>query len=69
MPIKASADKLAREIEQYGNPPLFPLEEDFTDEIEGRKIEEGNVISPDKFKSKRSKATAKSGRESSNRRL
>ncbi|KAK6235278.1 hypothetical protein QUC31_019023 [Theobroma cacao] len=24
MPIKASADKLAREIERYGNPPTFP---------------------------------------------
>ncbi|KAI0497193.1 hypothetical protein KFK09_020415 [Dendrobium nobile] len=63
MPIKASADKLAREMEQYGNPPLFPSEEDFTDEIEESKIEEGNLVAPDKFKSKRSKATAKSGRE------
>ncbi|PKU75434.1 leucyl-tRNA synthetase [Dendrobium catenatum] len=57
------ADKLAREMEQYGNPPLFPLEEDFTDEIEESKIEEGNLVTPDKFKSKRSKATAKSRRE------
>ncbi|RAL52879.1 hypothetical protein DM860_007647 [Cuscuta australis] len=29
MPIKAAADKIAREIQQYGDPPLFPnLEED-----------------------------------------
>ncbi|KAL0910696.1 hypothetical protein M5K25_018777 [Dendrobium thyrsiflorum] len=62
MPIKASADKLTREMEQYGNPPLFPSE-DFTDAIEESKIEEGNLVAPDKFKSKRSKATAKSGRE------
>ncbi|KAK1313074.1 hypothetical protein QJS10_CPA06g01351 [Acorus calamus] len=27
MPIKASADKIAREIERYGNPPVFPNEE------------------------------------------
>ncbi|TYG74399.1 hypothetical protein ES288_D04G180000v1 [Gossypium darwinii] len=26
MPIKASADKLAREIQQFGNPPTFPHE-------------------------------------------
>ncbi len=24
MPIKAAADKLAREIKEYGNPPIFP---------------------------------------------
>ncbi|KAI0498646.1 hypothetical protein KFK09_019536 [Dendrobium nobile] len=46
MPIKASADKLAIEMEQYGNPPLFPSEEDFTDEIEESKIEEGNLFTP-----------------------
>lgn len=28
MPIKACADKLAREIEQFGNPPMFPSEEE-----------------------------------------
>lgn len=26
MPIKACADKLARELELYGNPPVFPEE-------------------------------------------
>jgi leucyl-tRNA synthetase len=28
MPIKASTDKLAREIQQYSNPPVFPTVED-----------------------------------------
>lgn len=64
MPIKASADKLAREIEQYGNPPMFPPDEDFTeDDVEGNIPEEDNVGIPDKFKSKRSKAAAKTGRD------
>ncbi|CAL9197860.1 unnamed protein product [Musa hybrid cultivar] len=63
MPIKASADKLAREVELYGNPPVFPsVEEDSkTEGPDENKSEEGNVVAPDKFKSKRSKAAAKSG--------
>ena len=32
MPIKACADRLRREIEQYGNPPVFPPETDDADE-------------------------------------
>ena len=37
MPIKASADKLAREIQLYGNPPVFPAAEDVsTAEVERR---------------------------------
>lgn len=28
MPIKACADKLKREMETYGYPPLFPVDED-----------------------------------------
>ncbi|KAG0496450.1 hypothetical protein HPP92_001141 [Vanilla planifolia] len=63
MPIKASADKLAREIAQYGNPPLFPPEEQLIEDVEESKNEEGNVVAPDKFKSKRSKAAAKSSRD------
>ncbi|XP_056450421.1 leucine--tRNA ligase, cytoplasmic [Gadus chalcogrammus] len=58
MPIKACADKLKREMEVYGNPPVFPDEEekeeekpDFSDEI----------IIKDKTKSKKSKAAAKTG--------
>lgn len=33
MPIKACADKLKREAELYGNPPVFPMEEE-TKEVE-----------------------------------
>ncbi|XP_068648083.1 leucine--tRNA ligase, cytoplasmic-like isoform X1 [Aristolochia californica] len=66
MPIKASADKLAREIQKYGNPPVFPSSRDESDvEVKGANEEEENAdaaqVQPDKFKSKRSKAVAKSG--------
>ncbi|KAG6522920.1 hypothetical protein ZIOFF_020076 [Zingiber officinale] len=63
MPIKASADKLAREVQLYGNPPVFPsVEEDSNVEDTGEaKSENDNIVAPDKFKSKRSKAAAKSG--------
>ncbi|KAK1290808.1 hypothetical protein QJS10_CPB18g00497 [Acorus calamus] len=63
MPIKASADKLAREIERYGNPPVFPSVEEEDLSTEESKPEEANAgkVEPDKFKSKRSKATAKKG--------
>nr|CAD1818232.1 unnamed protein product [Ananas comosus var. bracteatus] len=63
MPIKASADKLKREIEQRGNPPVFPSLEELTIEVE----ESDNVsaAAPDKFKSKRSKAAAKSSGDKS----
>jgi leucyl-tRNA synthetase len=29
MPIKACADKLSREMEMYGYPPIFPMEEEY----------------------------------------
>ncbi|KAK1314731.1 hypothetical protein QJS10_CPA06g01345 [Acorus calamus] len=63
MPIKASADKIAREIERYGNPPVFPSVEEEDLSTEESKPEEVNAgkVEPDKFKSKRSKATAKKG--------
>ncbi|CAJ0572278.1 unnamed protein product, partial [Mesorhabditis spiculigera] len=57
MPIKACADKLKREIEVYGNPPVFPVEEEV-------KVEEKNAIDEiikDKSKGKKSKAVAKTG--------
>ncbi|XP_057969814.1 leucine--tRNA ligase, cytoplasmic isoform X2 [Malania oleifera] len=62
MPIKASADKLAREIQQFGDPPQFPAS------VEGQaisqpKAEEMNGESPalpGKFKGKKSKAVSKS---------
>lgn len=35
MPIKACADKLKREMEVYGYPPLFPDEDDVVVKDEG----------------------------------
>jgi len=65
MPIKACADKLDREIRQFGNPPVFPNTDE---EAEGEETQEpseqdgsGGQTLPDKFKSKRSKAAAKKG--------
>ncbi|KAF6142493.1 hypothetical protein GIB67_039457 [Kingdonia uniflora] len=61
MPIKASADKLAREIQRFGEPPVFPTvmeEEIVSTEVEETNGEEQTL--PDKFKSKKSKAAAKS---------
>uniref|UniRef100_A0A182Y3F3 leucine--tRNA ligase n=2 Tax=Anopheles stephensi TaxID=30069 RepID=A0A182Y3F3_ANOST len=57
MPIKACADKLKREIELYGCPPVFPREEAIVVE----KPEERDVVPKDKSKGKKSKATAKAG--------
>lgn len=56
MPIKACADKLKREIETYGCPPIFPGEEEvivaaLKDDVEIK----------DKSKGKKSKAVAKAG--------
>lgn len=62
MPIKASADKLAREIQQFGNPPTFPhevVEEEPNPKEESDPNEGANVV-PDKFKGKKSKAASKS---------
>nr|CAB3263393.1 leucine--tRNA ligase, cytoplasmic [Phallusia mammillata] len=57
MPIKACADKLKREMEEFGTPPVFPV---FVEEEE--KVEEkGQAKIVDKSKSKKSKAAAKSG--------
>lgn len=33
MPIKACADKLAREIKEFGFPPKFPLNEENPSEV------------------------------------
>ncbi|CAL1356913.1 unnamed protein product [Linum trigynum] len=62
MPIKASADKLRREIQQFGNPPVFPGPA--AEPEEPKKPEQGdeNVSGqPDKFKGKKSKAASKAG--------
>ncbi|EFA02651.1 Leucine--tRNA ligase, cytoplasmic-like Protein [Tribolium castaneum] len=55
MPIKACADKLKREMEMFGYPPKFPVEEEI-------KVEENDdVVIKDKSKGKKSKAVAKAG--------
>ncbi|GLU21323.1 hypothetical protein SLE2022_374690 [Rubroshorea leprosula] len=60
MPIKASADKLAREIDLFGNPPVFPDEKEEPSNPK-EESQEANEGAPDKFKGKKSKAAAKSG--------
>ncbi|XP_011877441.1 PREDICTED: leucine--tRNA ligase, cytoplasmic isoform X2 [Vollenhovia emeryi] len=54
MPIKACADKLAREMETYGYPPKFPEAIETTEEKE-------DDLPKDKSKGKKSKAVAKAG--------
>jgi leucyl-tRNA synthetase len=60
MPIKACADKLAREIATYGNPPKFPTEEEAAEEAPQDDANNGPV-DPTKFVAKKSKAAAKKG--------
>ena len=56
MPIKACADKLLREMEEYGYPPNFDVDEVDVEEV----VAEVNEIEiKDKSKSKKSKAAAK----------
>lgn len=59
MPIKACADKLKREIEEFGNPPKFPAKQ--TEEPGAAKEEVVENIDPTKGHSKKSKAAAKTG--------
>uniref|UniRef100_A0A0V0G4H9 leucine--tRNA ligase n=1 Tax=Triatoma dimidiata TaxID=72491 RepID=A0A0V0G4H9_TRIDM len=56
MPIKACADKLKRELEEYGYPPQFPVD------IPSQKVShsEEDEITKDKSKGKKSKAASKS---------
>lgn len=56
MPIKACADKLKREVEDFGCPPKFP-----DDEITVQVEEKDDIIPKDKSKGKKSKALAKTG--------
>ncbi|KAH7976595.1 leucine--tRNA ligase, cytoplasmic [Rhipicephalus sanguineus] len=61
MPIKACADKLAREMEEYGCPPVFP-EDDADAGDEGSKDAAGDAAEAafkSKAKGKKSKAAAK----------
>ncbi|XP_059632174.1 leucine--tRNA ligase, cytoplasmic-like [Cornus florida] len=56
MPIKASADKLKRESQMFGNPPIFPSMEPESVEASG-----GSQVIPGNFKGKKFKAVSKSG--------
>ena len=56
MPIKACADKIKKEMEAFGNPPVFPVEEEVKEEVV-----EKDFIPKDKSKGKKSKAAAKQG--------
>ncbi|KAL7109323.1 hypothetical protein ACP275_06G169300 [Erythranthe tilingii] len=65
MPIKASADKLTREIEKFGYPPVFPeVKEGENSEAEDKLKGENEASQTQpggKFKGKKSKAVAKTG--------
>ncbi|KAK6272390.1 hypothetical protein POUND7_009473 [Theobroma cacao] len=68
MPIKASADKLAREIERYGNPPTFPSTineqiQGLEPETEEKEKESQTILNKFKIKGKRSKVASKAGNE------
>lgn len=60
MPIKACADKLKREIDTYGCPPVFPEESEEADLPAA--AEETGPVDPTKFVAKKSKAVAKKGK-------
>ena len=67
MPIKACADKIAKEIAQYGNPPQFPDESELAAEAEAKAAEaqaNAGPVDPTKFVAKKSKASAKKGTQS-----
>ncbi|XP_034675252.1 leucine--tRNA ligase, cytoplasmic-like [Vitis riparia] len=62
MPVKASADKLSREIQLFGDPPIFPSTPE--DQISDPDLELGEEVGEnqgvaEKFKGKKSKAAAK----------
>lgn len=64
MPIKACADKLFREVAEYGNPPVFPKFEanDSSAAADEAPVEqEAEKAEPAKFRSKKSKAASKLG--------
>ncbi|XP_057990057.1 leucine--tRNA ligase, cytoplasmic isoform X1 [Hevea brasiliensis] len=61
MPIKASADKLRREIQQFGDPPDFAKEEDEQLKSQPEPDDAHGSVPADKFKGKKSKAASKSG--------
>lgn len=57
MPIKASADKLKRELADFGCPPSFPEDNDDDKQV----TQPQEVTLKDKAKGKKSKVTAKTG--------
>lgn len=62
MPISACADKLKREIELYGNPPKFPVEDEEAtggEPVTEAKPDIDDIIGKDRSKGKKSKAAAK----------
>ncbi|XP_071786614.1 leucine--tRNA ligase, cytoplasmic-like [Asterias amurensis] len=62
MPIKACADKLKREMSEFGCPPIFPKEIEGEDEIDKKASQqESDIIIKDKSKGKKSKVLAKTG--------
>ncbi|VDK83810.1 unnamed protein product [Litomosoides sigmodontis] len=60
MPIKACADKLKREVEEFGCPPHFPNDDDDGKLARGEDNAIDEIIK-DKSKGKKSKAVAKTG--------
>jgi len=61
MPIKACADKLAREINTYGCPPVFPAADETDDAIMSEANGTSTDVDPTKFKGSKSKVAAKKG--------
>ncbi|XP_076359544.1 leucyl-tRNA synthetase isoform X1 [Tachypleus tridentatus] len=61
MPIKACADKLKHEMEDFGCPPVFPDEEMDNNHQANIKPSPTETMLVDKAKGKKSKATAKTG--------
>jgi len=59
MPIKACADKLKRDMADFGYPPNFPAKDDSVEKEEETKKEPGMIVN--KAKGKKSKAAAKAG--------
>ena len=59
MPIRASADKIQREMERFGCPPVFPAEEE--DDTVDEKPQGELIMKEAKAKGKKSKAVAKTG--------
>lgn len=63
MPIKVGADKLKREMSEYGNPPVFPPEDDDQDSsAKAVEIQDDSSLMKNKAKGKKSKAAAKTGK-------